>query len=220
METSSRTPDRRTATLPLLGLLLGLGLSSASLATPLQLKPGLWESHMEGSTPGMPAGVDTAKAQEAMKKMQAQMAQMSPEQRRMMEKYMGGMQDRFSSDGGIRICISPEDLKQEKLPLEQRSNQMDCKTDIVSRSSQRWVVKTQCSNPPMNSETEAIFESPTSYVVKSKGQMTRQGKSQPFAMTMRMKYLSPDCGGVKSASELRAQYQQGQQPYLPKKPQH
>lgn len=193
MESLIRTQGR------LLLAVLGLSLAAPVLAASPNIKPGLWEMQMESSQGG-PSAADMAKMQQAMKQMQAQLAQMPPEQRRMLEERMGSMSETFS-DKGIRTCITAEDLKQERIPLQDEKN---CKTDITTRTATRWAAKTVCTQPAITSEAEAIFDSPTSYVVNAKGTITQQGQTKPYAMSMKWKYVSSDCGKVKPASEIRS----------------
>lgn len=179
------------AVIALLGLMAGLGQAAGP-----DIKPGLWEMQMQQAQgAGMP---DMAKMQQAMQQMQAQMAQMPPEQRKMMEQQMGNMGVAFS-DKGVRICMTADDIKREAIPVSDDN----CKNTIKTRSAKRWVMSTVCTQPQMVGEAEAIFESPTAYAVKMKGTMTEKGKSRPFDMSMRWKYVSADCGKIKPQSALR-----------------
>lgn len=191
METLIRLPAR------LLAATLALGLATGALADGPNIKPGLWEMQMDKGPGGAPAP-DMAKMQEAMKKMQSQMAQMPPEQRRMMEEHFGDMSARFSATG-IRTCMTPDDIKREEIPM----NDNNCKTTIKTRSSSRWVASSVCTKPQMTGEAEAIFESPTAYTVNVKGTVTENGQQKPYNMSMKMKFISSDCGAVKSFSELK-----------------
>src|SRR6218665_3690056 len=87
----------------------------AQAAAP-DIKPGLWEMKMEnsGGTPGMPSGAEMEKA---MKQMQASLAKLPPEQRKMMEERMGNTGMAFSGNGGMRVCLAKEDIQRNNIPL-------------------------------------------------------------------------------------------------------
>lgn len=183
-------------------LVAALALTAASAATAdvagPNIKPGLWEMNVEGGNgPGMPNAGDM---QKAMQKMQAQLAKMPPEQRKMMEQQMGNLGLSVTGGGGIRICMTDEDIKRQDIPL----NDGKCDTTIKTRTASRWAASMVCTEPKMKGDVEAVFESPTAYSVKMKGTVTQDGREQPYAMSMRWKYITSDCGTVKSPSAIRA----------------
>lgn len=183
---------------PLLAAPLLLCLAAPAFASDIpNIKPGLWEMQMDKGPGGAPMP-DMAKMQEAMKKMQSQMAQMPPEQRRMMEEHFGDMSARFSATG-IRTCMTQEDIRREEIPM----NDNNCKTTVKTRSASRWVASSVCTKPQMTTEAEAIFESPTAYTVNIKGTLMENGQQKPYNASMKMKFISSDCGAVKSFSQLK-----------------
>lgn len=176
-----------------------LGMTGLARAEAPDLKPGLWEMKVEKSSggTGMPSGADMEKA---MKQMQANMAKLPPEQRKMMEERMGNTGMMFGSNGGMRVCLDKEDIKRNDIPLNDDKN---CKTTIKTQTAKRWAADVVCSQPPSTGQVEALFESDTSYLVKVKGQRTAAGKSSAYAMDMRYKYLGSDCGGLKPLSQMK-----------------
>ncbi len=182
----------------LLGHIAGalLAMAGQAQAAGPDIKPGLWEMQIQQAKGmNMP---DMAEMQKAMKQMQAQMAQLPPEQRKMMEQHMGNSGVAFS-DKGMRICMTADDIKRESIPLSDDN----CKNTIKTRTAKRWVMSTVCTQPQMTGEAEALFESPTAYSVNMKGTMTEKGKTRPYDMSMRWKFVSADCGKVKPHSALR-----------------
>lgn len=183
-------------TSPLLAALALTMASTVSADAVPNIKPGLWEMQMQaGKTPGMPNAGDM---QNAMKRMQTLMEKMSPEQRKQMQEQMGSAG--LSMDGkGMRICMTPEDIKRADIPMDDGK----CDTKITSRTATRWAATSTCTQPPMHSEMEAIFTSPTAYSVKVKGTRGVGEHQQAFDMAMNWTHVSSDCGTVKSLSALK-----------------
>lgn len=177
----------------------GLMLVAVAQAETPNIKPGLWEMKMEKSSggTGMPSGAEMEKA---MKQMQANLARMPPEQRKMMEARMGNVGMAFSGNGGMRVCLDQDSIKRNDIPLNDDKN---CKTTIKTQTARRWAADVACSQPPSTGQVEAVFESDTSYLVKIKGQRTTAGKMADYAMEMRYRYLGNDCGGLKPISQVR-----------------
>jgi len=204
MKVSRFLPDGLPS-LSLNGLLsaLALCLAASAHAESPNLKPGLWEMQMQGGqAAGMP---DMAQMHKAMQHLQAQMAKMPPEQRKMMEAQMGTMGVAVTATG-IRTCMTEEDIRHENIPMSDDN----CDTTIKTRTASRWVATTVCREPAMTGEAEAIFESPVAYVVRVKGVVGEEGRKRPYDMNMRFKHISTDCGKVKPASALSAQQLQQQ----------
>lgn len=170
----------------------------AQAATP-NLKPGLWEMKMENASggPGMPSAAEMEKA---MKQMQANLAKLPPEQRKMMEQQMGSAGMAFGANGGMRVCLAKEDIARNDIPL---SDDKNCKTTIKTQTAKRWAADVVCTQPPTTGQVEALFETDTSYLVKVKGQRTAGGKTSSYAMDMRYQYLGSDCGGLKPLSQMK-----------------
>lgn len=181
-----------------------LGLSAVATAQDRpDITPGLWEMQMIKAPDGarMP---DPAKMKAAMEKMQAQMASMPPEQRARMEQMMGHSGIAMS-DTGMRMCLTSASLEHNGVPMENRPG---CTTEIKTRTPQRWVASTVCTQPPSTGQVEAIFEGRTSYLVNVTGTRTDQGQQKPFSMSMRYKFVAADCGGVKPIDEVMREQQQ------------
>ncbi len=173
----------------------GAGLAQAE--TP-NLKPGLWEMTMENVSggPGMPSAADMNKA---MKQMQASLAKLPPEQRKMMEEHMGNAGMAFSGNGGVRMCLTREDIQRNDIPL---SDDKNCKTTVKAQTARRWAADVVCTQPPATGQVEALFEIDSSYLVKVKGQRTVAGKAADYAMDLRYQYLGSSCGGLKPLSQM------------------
>lgn len=188
-------------------LMLGLVSVGAQAAQPPKLKAGLWEMQMQGGNMGGQQAPDMAQMQQAMQKMQARLAQMPPEQRKMVEAQMGGMGMSMGGNGGVRICLTEEDIKRDAIPVSDGK----CASQVKSRTANRWVMTHACTDPVTSGEAEVVFEGSQAYSVHATGSVTRNGQKQPYDMRMRMQHVSADCGNVKPASEAHKQYQQQMQ---------
>lgn len=169
----------------LTGLALTLAASAQAQTPPI--KPGLWQLHNSRMSQGGQA-MD----------MGAQMKNMPPEARKRMEEVMKqkGM-DLGAGDGTMKICMTKESLDQGNW----RGTQHGCTTDFKNRTASSWKWSAVCTNPPSESEGEAVFTSPEAYTVKSKTTVTRGAQKQVMDMTVNAKWLGADCGGLKPMSQ-------------------
>jgi hypothetical protein len=92
---------------------------------------GLWEMQMQGGSVGGAGMPDAAEMNKAMQQMQAQLAKMPPEQRKMIEAQMGNVGIAMSGNGGIRICLTDEDIKRDAIPVSDGK----CTTTVKSRTA-------------------------------------------------------------------------------------
>lgn len=176
-----------------------MAMTGLARAEAPNLKPGLWEMKVEKSSggTGMPSAAEMEKA---MQQMQANLAKLPPEQRKMMEERMGSAGMAFSGNGGMRMCLDQDSIKRNEIPLNDDKN---CKTTIKTQTAKRWVADVVCNQPPTTGQVDAVFETDTSYLVKMKGQRTAGGKTTSYAMDMRYQYLGSDCKGLKPISQVR-----------------
>jgi len=168
--------------------------ASVSMAAP-EIRPGLWEVKMQGGK-GMMSDKDMVKMKQAMEQMKAQLANLPPEQRKMMEQHMGNAGVSVSDSGGIQICLTKEDVKRDEIPMKDNN----CQQKIKERSSKRWSASISCSHPEMKGDVVATFESERAYSVTTKGTVKERGAVKPFDMTVKMVQVSDSCGAVKPRS--------------------
>lgn len=154
------------------------------------LKPGLWQitQHTQGSG-------DMAKA---MSDMHQQMANLPPEQRKLVQDSMArqGVQMGPAAAGGgmtVKVCMTPDMVQRNQVPMQRG----DCSSTAQARSGPTMKVAFACSKPPAKGEGEVTFESPEAY--RSKITVTTQveGKPQQVTMNSSGKWLAADCGSVK-----------------------
>ena len=194
-------------------ILLGLlSFSAVQADVKMDLKPGLWENTVKLSGDGaqqMQAAY-TDEMKQAMEDMKKQMANMPPEQRKMMEEAMAasGVQlkeDGMVFDGGkvsmtkdatiVQNCVTQEELDKGLLP-ESGEN---CKSTLTQVDKKRYKSTEVCTGEsPSTSEGELELHSPTHYTGKGKTTHTIDGKAVEMAFTMEGKWLGSDCGDVAS----------------------
>lgn len=173
-----------------------LTLAAPVLAQAPDIRPGLWEmkpQDMKGAN--MP---DMAKMAQAMEQMKAQLAKLPPEQRRMVEQQMGDMGMSLTGSGGIRLCMTREDIQRQEIPMHDER----CNHTVREQSAKRWSATMTCTQPTMTGEAVATFENPKAYTVAVKGMVKEGGQQQPYAMTMKWAHVSDDCGSVKPLSKI------------------
>jgi hypothetical protein len=155
------------------------------------LKPGLWQ--ITHQTQG---GGDMGRSMAAM---QQQLANMPPEQRKMVEQHMArqGVQAGSTPGGGmaVKVCVTPEMAQRNQVP----GQHADCSSTSQARSGNTMKVAFACTNPPSKGEGEVTFTSPEAYTSKMTVTTTVQGKPQQMTMNSSGRWLAADCGSVKPA---------------------
>jgi hypothetical protein len=153
------------------------------------VKPGLWEVNTK---------MGGAEMDKAMAAMQAQLASMPAEQRKMMEDMMARQGVNFSgmSGGGINVkmCMTKEMAARNQLPVQ---NQGTCTTTQSPIAGGRMKFSFTCKNPPSSGSGEVSFTGDTSYSMKMKATSTVQGKPQDIDMAATGKWIGADCGNIK-----------------------
>ena len=165
-------------------------LAASFYAGAQSLKPGLWE--IENRMQGGGAQMDQAVAQ-----MQRELANMSPEQRKMVQDMMAkqGMGMGAGGAGGLsrKICMTPEMARRSEIPVQQDGN---CKQVSSSRSGNTMKFSFTCADPASSGEGTVTFVSPEAFQTRLTVQ-TGQGSSDKMSLEGSGKWLSADCGGVK-----------------------
>lgn len=163
-----------------------LGVAAGAQAQ--TLKPGLWEISNKTQS-------SNAQTNQAMADMQKQLANMPPEQRKMMEDMMAkqGVSMSVGSQGMVmKVCLTPEMVERHELPVQQG----DCKHTVSPRVGNVMKMSFSCTKPPSSGEGQMTFESPQAYSSQMVINSTVAGKSEQMKMDSRGKWLSGDCGNV------------------------
>jgi Protein of unknown function (DUF3617) len=164
--------------------------ATAVSASAQNMKPGLWEvNNKMGGSPEM---------DQAMARMQAQMASMPPAQRKMMEETLAkqGVGLTGAAGGGmlIKACVTKEMADRSQMPVQQQGN---CTTTITEKTSNGMKMKFVCTKPESNGEGVFTFAGDNAYTMKMKINSAAQGKPQSTTIDASGKWLGADCGNIK-----------------------
>ena len=159
---------------------LALCLSPA-LASALDIQPGVWEV----SSHNMQVG---GQAMPAMEEMLAQLQNLPPEQRQMMENMLAEQGIRLGA-GGVQMCLTAEQIKAQDIPLHDPES--GCRNEVLERSATLWKFRFTC--PDAQGEGETRFVSDKEFTTQVSG--TYNG--QPSSMESRARWVGADCAVLK-----------------------
>ena len=157
-------------------------------ASAQQMKPGLWEITQRVTSSG--GDIEASRA-----KMQAQMANMSPEQRKMMQEAMA-KHGAGAGPGGAnsaKTCMTKEMIDRDEIP----TGKSDCKLTKRDKSANTMKFMVTCVNPPSTSEGLITYTSSEAYTMKMVINSQMRGKPETINMEGSGKWLGSDCGSVK-----------------------
>ena len=157
------------------------------------IQPGLWEFKHDMRMPGRP---DMA-AQ--MAQMREQMKSLPPEARKMMEQQLAGHGVGMGADGALRLCIGPEDAKQD--PIREGHTEGDCTYTHVKRSGNTWTGRLTCKEPPSQGDFTTTLHSATHFTTKAALTSKEHGR---IDMNTEARRLSADCGTLKPVAKPTA----------------
>lgn len=161
---------------------LPLALSLSPLtASALDIQPGVWEV----SSHNMQVG---GRAMPGMQEMLAQMQNLPPEQRQMMEGMMAEQGIKLGA-GGVQMCLTAEQIAAQEIPLHDPDS--GCSNEILERGPSVWKFRFTC--PQAQGEGETHFVSDKEFTTQVKG--TYNG--QPSSMESRARWVGADCGELK-----------------------
>lgn len=174
---------------PQYAILITMLLGTPLFASAQAMKPGLWEINSKMQADGK-MGRDMAKAQQ-------QMANMPPEQRKMMQEMMSKQGVALGGGGpgaiGTKVCMTKEMAERNEIP----SQKDDCKQVASPRSGKTVKISFTCTNPPSSGEGQITFVSPEAYTMTMTMNTVADGQSQKVNMDSAGKWLSADCGAIK-----------------------
>lgn len=165
----------------LLGLFIACGLT-ISVAQAQMLQPGLWEvtsSNMQ---------VDGQQLPDLQVMLGQFQNMMTPEMKAQLESQglsMGGK--------GIRVCLTPEQVKTDDIPLTDPKS--GCNQQITERSGNLWKFRFSC--PKAQGAGVAKFASDREFTTQVVGTFNATGVQQKGSMDTRALWLGQDCGTVK-----------------------
>jgi hypothetical protein len=176
--------------------LLGATCFSVSASHAQAMKPGLWETthkSMSGSD-----GINDKMAQ-----MQQQMANLPPEQRKMLQDMMAkqGVTLGDTGPGGmsVKTCMTKEMIERNEVP----QSQSGCTASASPRIGNTQRISFTCSKPPSTGEGQITFSGPEAYLMKMTVNTQMRGKSEKMDLEGAGKWLGADCGDVKPITGLK-----------------
>lgn len=194
----------------LAGFVVAAGMSLNAYAIHVDMKPGLWEHTFklnEGSI-GAITGAQQEQVSQAMEEMKKQMANMSPEQRKMMEDMMAkqgikisdkgidmpSQNLQISKDGTVmKICVTQSQIDSGELPQAE-----NCEQKVTQVSAGVFKSTFVCKGEhPVNGEGQIVFQSNKAYTGTTKVTTEVNKKMQTIEGTQSGKWLSSDCGDIK-----------------------
>jgi hypothetical protein len=154
------------------------------------LKPGLWEVTNKMKS-------DSGDLEKMQAQMQAQIAKMPPEKRKMMEEMMAqhGVKMGSGAPGAMntQLCMTKEMVERNEMPMQHG----DCKMMKQQRSGNTMNFAFTCEKPPSSGEGVYTFVSPEAYTFKMTMKTSVHGKPETMNMDGSGKWLSADCGNLK-----------------------
>jgi len=181
---------------PLLrALLCALSVAAVlpAMAQNTSMKPGLWElsNRIASGSPETMA---------AMAAAQQQMANMPPEQRKMMEQMMAkhGVNMSLAEGGGVKLtyCLTREMAEKQELPSGQPGQCSTTRTPVPGGMN----VSFTCSKPQSSGNGQVIFNGNTGYSMKMNVNSQAGGKPQNMVVEGTGRWLSADCGAAAKAA--------------------
>lgn len=149
------------------------------------VQPGLWEIKHDMRMPGQP-DITTQMAQ-----LREQLKALPPEARKMMEQQMGSMGIGLGGDASLRICLTPEDIKDDV--IREGHTEGDCTFTKVSRSGNTWRGKMVCTEPAGQGDFTTTLHSPTHYTTEAIITSAEHGRVE---MKTDARRISADCGAL------------------------
>jgi hypothetical protein len=153
------------------------------------LRPGLWEETVTSRT-------DNAQANAAMEQMKQRMAAMSPEQRAMMDKMMGGhAMAAGGAPAAIRVCITKEQAERNFAP---DANSHCTRSNIsTSGNTTRFDMSCVMSQATMTGHGTFTNQGDSAFTVTTSTDTVSARSKMHVDSEITGKFVSSDCGEVK-----------------------
>ncbi len=152
---------------------------AAQNVTPLNVKPGYWETTRTTARSGqLPIPPDL-------------LAKMTPEQRARIEERMKASEAQGPQTRVTKSCLTKENLTKAFGALDEPS----CKRTVVTSSPSQQEFKIECANGQMTSSGTIHVEAPDSEHAtgKTKMNVTRGGQTMTMETTFSSKWLGSEC---------------------------
>jgi hypothetical protein len=180
-------------------LVLGLAVAGAATAAlmvhaaqpALNIKLGLWETHTEAKLSGDMAAMIP----------EAQLAQMTPEQRARIQAAMQQSMAAMQKPHYAKECMTAEKIAKGFDMGDDKSG--NCKNTITTNTGSQYEAHVVCSgNYGAQAMTVQITaDSPTHVLGTVKGDESQGSKGVSYSGTFEGRWLASDCGSVKDRQE-------------------
>lgn len=159
-------------------------LLSALPVHAIEMRPGLWEFSSDD------VQVD-GRQMPGMAEMVEQMKNLPAEQRKMMEDMLAAQGVELGT-GGVRMCLSPAQVKSRELPFQ---DDPDCTQNVTEQSDRLWKFTFQCPDAKGHGEARLVSDREVTSMIETD---YRVGKQQGTSrMQSHGKWLGEDCGTLK-----------------------
>lgn len=148
-------------------------------------RPGLWEIKTDMKS-------QDKKADEAQAKMKEALKNLTPAQRKQMEKMMGKSGVSITEDGAMKMCFTEESVKTIE---NQTKNSVDtkCETNILEKSDKKMKTKFVCEDGTTGTATWN-FISDSQYTTTI---VAKNSQGDTSEIVHRAKFKGKDCGDVR-----------------------
>jgi hypothetical protein len=166
-----------------------LAVSAIAASPKSPMSPGLWEVTSKVTS-------DDPKVQKAMEQAQQAMANMPPEQKKMMQEMMRKQGMEMSSANGetkSKVCISQAMIDQQGLPTQQSGK---C-TQNYTQEGANYKFSYSCSAPKSSGEGTYTFSGPGAYSMAMTANSGEGASAQQMRINATGKLLGSDCGAIK-----------------------
>jgi hypothetical protein len=168
-------------------LILAAALAASAAASAQTMRPGLWEMNSKVQS-------GNSQTAAAMAEAQKRLANLPPEQRKMLEDMMAnqGVALSMGADGGVKItyCMTKEMAARKELPTGQQGQCTSSSTPTASGMN----VSFTCANPPSNGSGQVTLIGDTGYTMNMKVNSSARGTPESMTVQSSGRWLSTDCG--------------------------
>lgn len=193
--------------------LASLAAASSFAQVKVDMKAGLWQYSMkfEGGAQGQFIALQQDQADSLIGSMEAQLKEMPPEQRKMMEealaqsKTQSGQMPQYQSermsvskDGIVsKDCITQAEIDKGWSP----DNQEGCKSTLTETGKNKFTLQQVCEGDnPSSMDAEVAFSSATHFSGKGIAAQTFNGKTYTMPVALEGKWLASECGAIEPHS--------------------
>lgn len=173
-------------------LLVSIAATGLSAQT---LKPGLWEvtSQIQGSS---------GEVARALTEAQKQLANLPPDQARIMRDMMAKQGVQMASTPGgtaIKTCMTQDMVERNAMATQQG----DCTHTSSPRVGNRMPFSFVCTQPPSRGEGQVTFTSPEAYTVQMAATTVVNGKPEKIDVQASGRWLGTNCGAIQPLAAPR-----------------